>query len=115
MPKGSLVVAFFRDEALVVPSGRDRAKPGDDALILCTSDVIHKVERMVNPRLRPRGTVVIAGGGATGSAVAKALARQVDHIKILEHYAPRAEKLAQMLPDFEVLHGDATDVSFLRG
>lgn len=114
MPKGSLVVAFFRGGELIVPSGDDQAQLGDDALILCKSEAISRVERMVNPQERSRGEVVIAGGGSTGLTVAKALLGQVDKVRIIESDRNRAEELAARMPDAEVLHGDATDISLLR-
>jgi Trk K+ transport system NAD-binding subunit len=42
MPPGSWVVAFFRSDKLLIPSGDDRAHPGDDALILCESGAIDR-------------------------------------------------------------------------
>lgn len=114
MPKGSLVVAFFRGDELIVPSGDDQAQVGDDALILCKSEVISRVERMINPQQRNRGEVVIAGGGSTGFTVAKALLGQIDKVRIIESDRRRAEELATLMPDAEVLHGDATDISLLR-
>ena len=114
MPKGSLVVAFFRDDQLIVPSGDDQAQPGDDALILCKSEVTHRVERMINPRFEKLGEVVIAGGGSTSFTVAQALRGQVEKVRIIEIDRQRAEQLAAQFPDFEVLHGDATENSLLR-
>jgi trk system potassium uptake protein TrkA len=115
MPAGSLVVAFFRGEELVIPSGDDQAEPGDSALILCKSAVITQVERLVSSKNHtPVGTTVIAGGGATGYTVAKALSGQKHRVKIIERDRGRAEDLAAQFPKFEVLHGDATDMSLLR-
>lgn len=114
MPAGSLVVAFFRDDELLIPSGDDQAEPGDSALILCKSAVITQVERLVSCRSCILGTTVIAGGGATAYTVAKALAGQVDRVKIIERDRRRAEELAAQFPKYEVLHGDATDISLLR-
>lgn len=119
LPPGSLVAAYFRGDELIVPSGDDRAQPGDDALILGATEVIGTVERMVSSRERSRKPVVIAGGGRTGLTVARALAGQapdgrVERIKLIERDARRARELASCLPSIEILHGDATDVSLLR-
>ena len=59
MPQGSLVVALFRGAELVVPSGKDRAEAGDDALILGKTEVIDRAERLLAHRPQTRGTVVI--------------------------------------------------------
>ncbi len=114
MPAGSLIVAFFRGEELFVPSGADRAEPGDDALILGKTGVIDRAERLLSRRPRAPGAVVIGGGGTTGATVAEALAGQVDGVRIIEQDRRRAEELAGRFPDFEVLHGDATDLALLR-
>lgn len=114
MPVGSLVVAFFRGDELIVPSGQDQAEPGDDALIVCRTDVIDRVERMVATSSQASGTVVIAGGGATAQTVVSALGNQIDRIRIIERNRARAFELAQTFPHCEVLHGDATDTSLLR-
>ncbi len=114
LPTGSLVVALFRDDELIIPSGIDKARVGDHALILCRSESTDKVERMVSSKGRHYGTAVIAGGGITGHTVAQALDGHVDQVKIIERDYQRAERLAQQCPHFEVIHGDANDLNLLK-
>ncbi len=114
MPAGSLVVAYFRGRELTVPSGDDKAEPGDDALILGTKDVIREAERMVASSREVVGTVVIAGGGRTGRTVAQALTSFDARVKIIERDRRCAEELATLFPRYEVIHGDATDFSLLQ-
>lgn len=113
LPRGSLVLAFITGERLRVPSGQDRAAPGDEALILATSDVIDEVERRVSGHARGLGEVVIAGGGSTAHAVAAGLSKQAKTIRIIELERSRAEELAARFPDYEIIHGDATDIATL--
>jgi trk system potassium uptake protein TrkA len=114
MPAGSLIVAFYRDEELIIPSGDDRAQFGDDALILCKSEVIDDVERLVSARATDHGTTVLAGGGQTGQTVLHALSSHVDKLMLIERDRHRAEFLAAQFPNVHVLHGDANDPSLLR-
>lgn len=113
LPRESLVLAFISGDRLTVPTGNDRAKPGDDALVLATREVIDEVERRVSGHARKIGQVVIAGGGSTAHAVAAALERQAGGIKIIESDRARAEAIAAKFPSYEVIHGDATDTSVL--
>jgi trk system potassium uptake protein TrkA len=87
--------------------------PGDDALIIATSEVIDEVERRVSGHAQRVGQVVIAGGGSTAHAVAAGLERQVKTIKIIESDRARAEALAAQFPRYEIVHGNATDMSIL--
>ena len=57
---------------------------------------------------------MIAGGGSTAQTVADGLKRKVKTIKIIESNRSRAEELATNNPDYEIVHGDATDRSFLE-
>lgn len=113
LPKESLVLAFITGNELRVPGGDDHAEPDDDAIILATSEVIDEVERRVSGHARRLGEVVIAGAGSTAQAVAAGLERQVKTIKIIEADRGRAEALATNFPQYEIVHGDATDSSVL--
>jgi trk system potassium uptake protein len=114
IPDGSLVTALFRGDELIIPSGDDQARPGDDALILGRTDVIDRFERMVTRRPESLGLVVLAGGGETAYTVARALERLEVEVKIIEVERQRAERLAARFPRFQVLHGNATDSALLR-
>lgn len=114
LPAGSLVVAFFRGEELIIPGGDDRAEEGDDALVLASTDVIDRVERLVTPRPAVVGTIVVAGGGSTGRTVARALHGGDYRVRIIERDRARAEEVAAAFPRFQVLHGDATDLALLK-
>ena len=116
MPANSLVVAYFRGDDLIIPAGDDRARAGDQALILGTTEVIGEAERMASTSPEVSGTVVVAGaGGATGGAVAAALSR-LEHVqvKLLERDRRRAHKLAKRFPQYRVIQGDFTDLSLLK-
>jgi trk system potassium uptake protein TrkA len=69
LPRDCLVLAYISgDGDLVVPSGGDRAKPGDAALVIATADAIDEVERRISGHARKLGMLVIAGGGASAVA-----------------------------------------------
>jgi len=114
LPGNSLVAAFFRGDELIIPAGGDRAEEGDEALILGTTEVIAGVERKVCPRPGVLGTVVVAGGGATGATVGRALEGLDVEVKIIERDRRRARELAAVFPRFQILHGDATDLALLK-
>ncbi|MDX1630821.1 MAG: Trk system potassium transporter TrkA [Thermoanaerobaculia bacterium] len=113
-PEGCLVVGFLREDEVTIPGGDDRAEPGDEALILALTDVMPGIERLVSGRAELLGSVVIAGGGETGATVAKALLDWGMEVKILERDRERARELARMFPDYQILHGDATELAFLK-
>lgn len=113
LPKGSLVVAFYRGEELIIPSGDDRAEPGDEALILGETEVITDFERMVSNRKDKRQRVFIAGGGPVTELVALSLTRMAS-VKIIEKERERARVLAATFPRHEVLLGDTTDLGLLK-
>lgn len=113
LPKECLVLAFISDGRVVVPSGSDRARVGDDALVIGTPAAIDEVERRASRHARKLGLVVIAGGGDTAEAVISGLAGQAARIKVIELDRRRAEELAATFPQHDILHGDATDMSVL--
>jgi trk system potassium uptake protein TrkA len=114
LPRNSLIVAFFHGEELTIPGGDDRAEPGDDALLLGTADVIDDAELAVTTNKKVLGSVVLAGGGDTRSAVAKALQPLKLRVKIIERDRERARQLSAEFPGIEIIHGDATDMSLLK-
>ncbi len=114
LPKDSLIVAFFHGDQLIVPGGDDRARAGDEALILGTTEAIGPCERMISSGREVLGDVVIAGGGETAQTVAKVLLRLGARVRIIEREGSRAEELATRFPKCQVIHGDATDLQLLK-
>ncbi len=113
LPPGCLVLAFVSDGSVVVPTGRDRANIGDDALVIGTPEAIGEFERSVSQHSERRNLVAIAGGGSTAEAVIEHLDGQVGRIKVIERERQRAEQLAARFPRIDVLHADATDAAIL--
>ncbi len=98
----------------MIPSGQDRAQPGDEALVLGKTEIIGQVEEHLLARRERLGTVFIAGGGETGVTVIRALSGLDVDIHLIERDRGRARELAAKHPEVEVLHGDATDMTLLK-
>lgn len=113
LPKDCLVLAFISNGRVTVPTGGDRPQVGDDVLVIGTPRAIDEVERRASRHSRQLGLVVVAGGGATGHAVVSNLEGRVKQLKLIEQDRRRAEALAVSFPQYDIIHGDATDLSVL--
>jgi trk system potassium uptake protein len=65
-------------------------------------------------RTSARSRVALIGGGDVGLQLANLFATLVDDVRLIESSRARCEDLAQLAPDVTVLHGDGTNLSFLR-
>ena len=48
-PDGAIVGALLRDEDVVIPTGKEILRPGDDAVVFTIEDTIEEVERLFAP------------------------------------------------------------------
>jgi trk system potassium uptake protein TrkA len=48
-PEGAIVGALLRDGKVVIPTGRDVLRPGDDAVVFTIEDTVDEVERLFAP------------------------------------------------------------------
>jgi trk system potassium uptake protein len=48
-PEGAIVGALLRDGKVVIPTGRDVLRPGDDAVVFTVEDEVDEVERLFAP------------------------------------------------------------------
>jgi trk system potassium uptake protein TrkA len=48
-PEGALVGAILRNGRVVIPSGREALKPGDDAVVFALAGAVGEVEHLFAP------------------------------------------------------------------
>jgi len=114
LPRDVLVVAYYRGDELIIPSGADRAQAGDEALLLGSTAQIAAAERQICSLPVTLGGVTMAGAGATAETVAQMLAPLDVPVKVIEHDRARAQELASRFPKFQIIHGDVTDLSLMK-
>jgi trk system potassium uptake protein TrkA len=51
IPKGALVIAIIRDEAIEIPSGDSVIQPNDRIIIFAKREVISKIEKILTVKL----------------------------------------------------------------
>lgn len=65
-------------------------------------------------RSRRRGRAVLIGGGDVGMQLATLFAPLGADVRLIESMRSRCEELARLVPRCAILHGDGTNLSFLR-
>jgi trk system potassium uptake protein TrkA len=48
-PEGAIVGALLRDGDVVIPTGKEVLRPGDDAVVFTVEDAVDDVERLFAP------------------------------------------------------------------
>lgn len=104
-----LVCAVLRDGICITPDGSFTLEEGDRIFVTAPLEnlttllknlgiVTHKIKR-----------VILAGGGTVSYYLASMLSRNHINVRILEKDGERCRRLAALLPDTDIIEGDASD------
>lgn len=108
------LVAIDRKHVTIIPKGGECLQAGDHVFAVCDPAYATTFFGLAGKRKKPNiANLMIMGGGRVARYVAQAMAQTV-HVKIVEKDLARAERLADMLDDVLVLHGDGTDTELLE-
>ncbi|MGQ9918325.1 MAG: Trk system potassium transporter TrkA [Bryobacteraceae bacterium] len=113
-PKHSLVALVLRGTQVIVPRGPDRLQTHDHVYALTRTDEFPEMLKFLGLEASRRvERVFILGGKQLGILVAEHLERQGVSVKLFETDAARCERVAALLKDTMVVHGDGTDAATL--
>ncbi len=109
-PKNSLMAMVFRGQRVIIPRGTDRLQAGDHVYIIVPSNEMDSVMEFMGIQAKKNAErVFIVGGKQLGIEVALRLEDQGVQVKLFERDLDRCQKIATLLKDTVVVHGDGTD------
>ncbi len=112
--KRILVCAVERgDGDVFIPSGNFQILEGDKVSIVGDSAHLPKFLTQIGIKKNTIDSIMIVGGGRLGYYLAKQMIESDVSVQIIEHDLQRCNKLADLLPKAEVVHGDGTDQNLL--
>lgn len=114
LPEGTLVAGVLRGDEMLVPRGDDALQVGDSAYIIGRTESMDRIEKLFGLEAPPTQRVVIMGGGEVGFQTAQMLRRFHLDVRIIEKDSGRCAHLSEYLQGVTVLHGDGTQLTFLR-
>ena len=108
------LVSILRDEETIIPKGDTVMQAGDHVFLIGESWLMPDVMAMIGQDVEPARNVMIAGAGPVSRHLARHLATQGVHVKIIEARRDKAERVARDLENVMLFHGDATDTDLLE-
>jgi len=110
-----VIVAILRNEQMIIPRGDDKILKNDIIFILAeTKNMIHIEKSFLGKKRSKIKNVIVLGGGRIGYYLAKILERRKIEVKIIEKNHQRCKEIAKELNSALILHGDGTDIDFLK-
>lgn len=105
-----LVCAVQRKNEVIIPRGDFVLKAGDRIHITAPRGVLVNFMKKLKIYKHRTKDIMIIGGGKMGYYLARQLCETGGYnVKIVEINADRCEKLCELLPDANIIHGDGTD------
>jgi trk system potassium uptake protein TrkA len=117
LPKGALIVAVKRRDAIEIPRGDTRLSAGDKIFLMGTPEAVGQVVPQIHgvQQKQRAQLVTIIGGGDVGFRLAQRLdAASGVELRVIESDPRRGELLAATLRRALVLKGDGTDLELLE-
>ena len=108
-----LVATVERGQEVIIPNGQFILKAGDTISIVASpANAKRLFENMKMKRGRVRNCMIV-GGGTVGYYLATQLLSQGIAVTIIEKSRERCEELSELIPDANIINGDATDQNVL--
>lgn len=107
------IVAIYRRDAIVHPTGDTIIKAGDEIFFLAEPQhiptIVHELRRRGE---KPSRNIMIAGGGNIGFSLAQALETR-HQVKMIDRNIEQARIAAETLDHAIIIHGDVADKDLL--
>jgi trk system potassium uptake protein TrkA len=110
----SKVASIIRGGQMIVPRGDQSIQPGDRIIVIGSPQAAREWSRILAPKEQRVRSVVVFGGGRTGSAIAGLLLDQGIELRIVEADRRRALDVARRFPRARVFHATGLDPEFLE-
>ncbi len=111
---GFIVLGLSRDGEVSIPRGNTVIKSHEYLVAMVRTESVPALMEFCGVVRETIERVLIVGGGRVGYALAELLSQRHLKVKVVETSDKRAKVLAENLPNVLVLHGDGTDIGFLR-
>jgi len=108
-----MVAGVYRGGMVSAPSDDIRLMAGDTLFLVADQPSVRRAMTRLGKRWARTRNVIIAGGGWEGVSIARRLAADGVHTKIIERDPAVCEKISTMLDDTLVLNGDGMDERLL--
>ena len=109
-----LVCAVLRDGKAYMPDGNFTLAMGDRIFVTASTKELTTLLKNLGILTRKVSRVLLAGGGRVSFYLAKQLIRAGISVQILEKDLARCEELAELLPEADIVQGDATSPGVLE-
>ena len=107
------IVAIYRKDEIVMPTGDTVIKEGDEVFFLAEAKHIPIiVNELRRSRVGPSRRIMIGGGGNIGFNLAQAL-EKAHRVKLIDRNMGQAREIAEQLEDTIIIHGDVSDKDLL--
>ena len=108
-----LVCAVERKGEVIIPSGNFVIEDDDAISIVSTLDEMKNLFRFLKVKNKAAQSCIITGGGTIAHYLTDMLLKKGMHVRIVEINEDKCQKLSEVFPEAEVIHGDGTDKAFL--
>ncbi|UHQ98423.1 Trk system potassium transporter TrkA (plasmid) [Natrinema zhouii] len=107
--------AIFRNEELLIPSGKTVIQPGDSIVVIGSTHAVENFAYVISTSLRSQtDDIIIAGATKVGVQTAKLFEEHGYNPRLVEQNSDKAREVAEALPNTTVFHGNPTDMDFLN-
>lgn len=106
--------ALIRGDDVIIPTGETGLRPGDDVVVIGSSESVHTFANEIAPEVHGARDVLVVGGSDIGYHTARLLGERGLKPRLIERDHDRAREIAEALPRTTVLESDATDREFLK-
>ncbi|MBP8718447.1 MAG: Trk system potassium transporter TrkA [Atribacterota bacterium] len=110
----TLIIAIFRGDNLIIPSGEDEILVNDKIYLLIKKENYTDLELFCPKKTSIMQSVIILGGSDIGIQTASFLNKLSIKTKLIEMNKQKCEKIAELLPQTLVINGDGTNIELLK-
>ena len=111
------ILSIFRDNEIILPTGKVEIYPGDDIYICLKNNDLLRALRVFGIKSLENRKIVIVGAGSIGKSIIKILESDYQDIscKIIDNDITRSKNIASQLSSQNtILCGDALDADLLK-